>query len=54
MANKSSLKVRKEHRREGPAKEVKLQREAIPSRGATTEKAQFCIVEVWAKGFIWQ
>ena len=33
-AKKNSLKVRKEYRREGPGKEVKLQREAIPGRGA--------------------
>ena len=34
MAKKNSLKVRKEHRREGPGKEAKLQREVIPGRGA--------------------
>src|ERR1043165_6544156 len=32
-AKKSSFKVRKEHRRESPRKEAKLQREAIPGRG---------------------
>jgi hypothetical protein len=31
-AKKKSLKVRKEQRREGPGKEVKLRREAIPGR----------------------
>ena len=34
MANKNSLNVRKEHRREGAGKEAELQGETIPGRGA--------------------
>lgn len=35
--------------REDPGEQAQCQREPIPERGPTNEKAQFCLVDVWGK-----